>query len=58
MDQVIEAYRKYKQMYVVDDTTDPLEATDDFIGNTYIALHKDFTQLLIHIISDQIMILT
>ena len=30
--QVTDAYQKFKKMYVVDNTTNPLEATDDFIG--------------------------
>ena len=30
--KAIDSYKKFKKMYVVDNTTDPLLATDDFIG--------------------------
>ena len=30
--QAITSYKEFKKMYVVDNTTDPLLATDDFIG--------------------------
>ena len=46
--QVTNAYRKFKKMYVVDNTTNPLEATDDFIGK------KKLHSILIDYLTDKI----
>ena len=44
--QVDASFRKFKKMYIVDNTTDYLKASDDFIGKKqWIKLQKDWYKI-------------